>query len=627
MDYQELGFMCGIEIHQQLDTDTKLFCECSTDMENEAAVAKIRRKLRPVAGEGGDIDRAAKFEYLKDKDFTYNIYRDTSCLVELDEEPPHLINQDALQTVLQLALMVDCDIPDEIHVMRKTVIDGSNTTGFQRTAIIGLDGELETETGTVSIEDIELEEESAGIHTRKEGQAIYDLDRLGIPLIEIGTDASIKNPQHAKEIAKKIGMLLRSAGTVKRGLGTIRQDVNVSIENGARIEIKGFQDVENLDKLVRNEVQRQKTLLEIRDGLEERSIDTIDTEIKDVTDSFKASDNDIIGRIIESDGGVFAAKLPLEGLMNKDLCEGKHLGKELADYAKAQGVKGIMHTDEDTSRYQLEDEFDQLADLLDKDDGEVIVIAASTAAKAQQALQAVVDRAAQLLDGVPEETRTANQDFTTTYARPLPGSARMYPETDIPPYVIDDSELQQLSNDLPETIEETKERLSKDIGEQFADQLVDSPHFETFEEIKADFNLDAKTIANLFTNVLKDVESRNEVETDKLSPRHFKEILQLLEEGDISKDSLSILVRELSQEPQKTAEQVMNDEDLGSMGEDDVRQIVKRVIRQKEDLIAEQGEHAQGALMGEVMQEVKGKADGSLVSRVLSEELQKKLGN
>ena len=234
MDYENLGFKCGIEIHQQLATETKLFCNCPVEMEDEEKDFQVRRQLKSVAGESGERDEAAEVESESSNTFIYNYYQRNNCLVELDEEPPHEINSEALDTALTFARMIDAKIPAEIQIMRKIVVDGSNTSGFQRTAMIGLDGELETETGTVSIDDIELEEESAGIHSRNATESVYDLNRLGIPLVEVGTDASIQNPEHAREVAKKLGMLLRSTGKARRGIGTIRQDVNVSIEEGAR---------------------------------------------------------------------------------------------------------------------------------------------------------------------------------------------------------------------------------------------------------------------------------------------------------------------------------------------------------------------------------------------------------
>ena len=621
MDYEDLGFKCGIEIHQQLDTDTKLFCECSTDSRNVSAYSKVRRKLRPVPGESGSVDDAAKFEFLREKDFVYNVYRDISCLVELDEEPPHEVNPEALETVLQFARMVDCDIPDEIRFMRKLVLDGSNTSGFQRTAIVGLDGVLETEQGEVEIPDIELEEESAGVHKRGDESVVYDLDRLGIPLIEIGTDASIKNPEHAKQAAMRIGMLLRSTGNVKRGLGTIRQDVNVSIDGGARVEIKGFQDVRNLDKLVKNEVRRQKSLLELKEELSGKDLD-MDFEAEDVTEVFSSSDNGIIQSVVESGGKVYGVKLPIEGYMNRELCPGKTLGSELSDYSKAQGLNGIMHTDEDLEAYGLVEEFGKVSDHLGKKEGEVVVIAAGDGDKADKALESVVRRAKMLSDRVPEETRAANDDFTTDYSRPLPGSARMYPETDVPPVLVDDEVLGGI--EIPETLEKKRERLSEEIGSQLADQIVNSDMLDEFEEVYEDVS-DRKFAANYFVNILSDIESRDGVDTSVLGERDFQEILDMYGSGDISKDGVRTVSRLKAEDPERSLDEIVEEEGLGSMSDDDVRSIVKEVLDEKKELVQEQGEHARGALMGQVMSRVAGKADGQTVNRILSEELERLL--
>ncbi len=257
MDYEKIGFKCGIEIHKQLNTTHKLFCNCKARLSKEKPVSEVRRKLRAVAGELGAVDKAALYETGQKKTFIYKIYDKESCLVELDSEPPHSINREALDAILQVALMLDCEIPDEIHVMRKTVVDGSNTSGFQRTAIVGLNGCLETSHGKIGITNVCVEEESAQILERKKDSVVYGLDRLGIPLVEIGTAPDIKNSEHAKEVAEKLGMLLKSTGKVKSGLGTIRQDVNVSVKQGARTEIKGVQKLNLIPKIIENEIRRQ----------------------------------------------------------------------------------------------------------------------------------------------------------------------------------------------------------------------------------------------------------------------------------------------------------------------------------------------------------------------------------
>ena len=243
----------GLEIHQQLDTH-KLFCDCPSVLRKDDAEFEVRRRLHAVAGESGEVDIAAKYEAEQDREFIYEGY-DTTCLVELDEEPPHLINEEALMTVLHVALLLNCEIFPISQIMRKTVVDGSNTSGFQRTVLVARNGYIETESGRVRIDNISLEEDSARFISREEHK--FRLDRLGIPLIEIGTAPDIKNPEQAKEVALFIGDVLRSC-KVKRGIGTIRQDVNVSTPGHPRIEIKGFQDVKMFIPTIENEVERQK---------------------------------------------------------------------------------------------------------------------------------------------------------------------------------------------------------------------------------------------------------------------------------------------------------------------------------------------------------------------------------
>jgi len=218
IDYEKLGFMCGIEIHQQIDTH-KLFCECPSLIREDEPDKKVMRKMRAVAGELGNVDPAALHEFLRNRILEYQAYNDTTCLVELDEEPPHPINKQALKTTLEVALLLNASILDEVHVMRKTVIDGSNTSGFQRTMLAAVDGQLETSEGTINIPSICLEEDAARIIETIGDTVVYRLDRLGIPLVEIATDPDIKNAKHAREVAEKLGSILRAC-KVKRGLGT-----------------------------------------------------------------------------------------------------------------------------------------------------------------------------------------------------------------------------------------------------------------------------------------------------------------------------------------------------------------------------------------------------------------------
>ena len=615
MDYEELGFKCGIEIHQQLNTETKLFCRCPIDLEDENPDAKIQRRLRSVAGETGEQDEAAEVESMKERKFVYHYHDRNNCLVELDEEPPHNMSKEAIDTALTFARMVDANIPREIQVMRKMVVDGSNTSGFQRTSMVGLDGELETDSGTVAIEDIELEEESAGINERGEEKAVYDLSRLGVPLIEVGTDASIKNPEHAQEVAEKIGMLLRSTGKARRGIGTIRQDVNVSIEGGARVEIKGFQDVKNIDVLIENEVQRQKKLLELGE-----EVSNAEVVADNVTHIFEGSENQIISTVLENDGAVYAFKLPeLDGRMKEKISGDRYLALELVDYAKSRGIQGIIHTDEEKN-YNLEDEFDELKDIFKVEEEDALAILAGPKDNAREAAKAVKARAEKIYNGeVPEETRNAEQDFTTSYSRPLPGAARMYPETDIPPIKVSDEKIEEIDENLPDTLEEREEKYAEEIGEELARQIITSHHLEKFEEFKE--KVDSKVVANVFTNTLSRLESEGVMISD-LARRHFEILFEALSSGDLEKGDIEEVLKQMAENPDSPEEAV--DEVLeGKSSEDEIRRAVKEVLDENDEMIEEQGEHAQGALMGQVMARVE--ADGGTVSKILGEELQERL--
>jgi glutamyl-tRNA(Gln) amidotransferase subunit E len=265
LDYEKIGLKCGLEIHQQLDT-SKLFCNCPSLLRQSEPDFTFNRKLHAVAGESGEVDVAAAYQVSLDREFLYQGY-DSVCLVELDEEPPHQINKEALKTVLQIAILLNAKIFPLTQIMRKTVVDGSNTSGFQRTVLIARDGYVDTKYGRVRIDSVCLEEDSSRIVGDKGNLTVYNLDRLGIPLIEIATSPDIKNPKQAKEVALFIGNILRSC-KIKRGLGTIRQDVNVSIKKGARVEIKGVQKPELIEKAVEKEAERQANLIESNEKVE-----------------------------------------------------------------------------------------------------------------------------------------------------------------------------------------------------------------------------------------------------------------------------------------------------------------------------------------------------------------------
>jgi len=617
-DYEALGLVAGLEIHQQLNTATKLFCQCPTDLREPAAATRsFTRYLHPTRSELGELDDAAVEESMVEREFEYLAY-DSTCLVEEDDEPPHELDAEALETVLEIAQLMDMNPVDQAHVMRKIVVDGSNTSGFQRSSLVATDGEIETSDGAVGIEDLMLEEESAQRVEETDDGVRYSLDRLGIPLVEIGTRPDISTPEQALEAAERIGMLLRSTGKVKRGLGTIRQDVNVSIEEGARVEIKGVQSLDDIDDIVRNEVGRQAELVEIRDELEAREASVGDTQ--DVTASFEDTDSGVIQGALNSGGSVMAVPLyGFDGLVGREIAPDRRLGTEFSDHAKRHGAGGIFHTDELPAYGVTDEEVAALRDAVGVDPEDAVAIVADETEIAENAIEAVADRAATALEGVPEETRGANDDGTTRYLRPLPGAARMYPETDVPPVEPDPSEVPE-----PELLTTKVERYQDeyDLGEGLAEQVAYGKYMPLFEDVVAD-GIDPTLAATTLESTLTELR-RDDVPVEALTREHIEDVLEMVDDGDLPNEGVPDLLTVLAEEPDQTAEQAAEEAGLGGADEDEVREAVVEVVERNEAQVEDEGMQAFSGLMGECMGALRGKADGDLVSQLLREEIQKR---
>ena len=617
-DYDDLGLVAGLEIHQQLDTATKLFCRCPTEERDPAESARsFTRYLHPTKSELGELDDAALEESRVDREFEYLAY-DTTCLVEEDEEPPHRLDTEAQSVALQIAELLEMEPVDQAHVMRKLVIDGSNTSGFQRTALVAQDGAIETSQGPVGVEDLLLEEESAQRVEERTGGVTYSLDRLGVPLVEIGTRPDIDSPEQAREAAETIGMLLRSTGSVKRGLGTIRQDVNVSIAAGARVEIKGVQALDDIDDIVREEVGRQVALLNIRDELAERDAAVGDTQ--DVTEVFEDTDSGVIGGALADGGSVTAVPLyGFDGLVGREIQPDRRLGTELSDHAKRNGAGGIFHTDELPAYGVTDAEVDALREAVGAGTDDAVAIVAADAEIAELAIEAVAARAETALDGVPEETRGANDDGTTRYLRPLPGAARMYPETDVPPVELDPSDVE-----TPELLTQKVQRYQSELGLDagLAEQVAYGRRMPLFERAVEE-GIDATFAASLLESTLTELR-RDEVAVERLTDDHLLGVLRTVDEGELAKEGVEEVLATVAADPDLSVEEAIEEAGLAGVSEADVRDAVADVVERNADQVQSEGMGAFSALMGEAMGALRGKADGEIVSDVLREEIQKR---
>ncbi len=615
MDYESIGLRVGIEIHQQLDTKHKLFCYCPTAHRDvKESNFEFFRYLRLKRSEIGEEDRAAKEEVERSRKFIYKFY-DTTCLVEADEEPPRELNLEALKIAIQIAKMLNMVLVDEVHVMRKIVIDGSNTTGFQRTALIAFDGYIDVDGERIGIATLCLEEEACRKIEEKAGVVIYSLDRLGIPLVEIGTKPDIKTPEMAKKVAKKLGMILRSTGKVKRGIGTIRQDINISIRDGARVEIKGVQELDIIDKVVEYEVIRQLNLLKIRDELRKRRAEVVN-EVFDVTDVFANTKCKVIAKAVRGDGRVKAILLKrFAGIVGKEIQPGRRLGTEFADIAKAYGLGGIFHTDELPAYGISREEVETLKKKLNASENDAIIIAAGEGERVERALRRIIERAKYCLVGVPEETRKANEDGTTSYLRPLPGAARMYPETDVPPVEIT-KELEDV--EIPELIEDRARRYEKFLPKDLAYEIADSPYYKLFEEYCE------RIQPTIVARVLYEIPShlrKEGLEVEKLNEEHYRLVLDMIANGDIAKEGAEEVLRILCKNPE-----LGRDEILKTIGRvEDLDVFIDRVVKEKIDLIAERKEKAFKPLMGVIMKELRGKVDGRIVAEKLRSAIERAL--
>ena len=622
MDYKILDLKIGLEIHQQLNTKKKLFCPCVCELTDKKPLYHVIRNLRPTQSELGKIDRAAFEESRRKLNFIYDAYPYHTCLVESDDEPPHPLNQEALKIGLIIASLMNMQVFDEFHTMRKQVIDGSNTGGFQRTGLIASKGHIDTPYGRVIIENLCLEEDAARRMGHRKGKMEFRLDRLGIPLLEITTDPSMKNPEQVRDVAYQIGQILRST-QVKRGLGTIRQDLNISIRDGARVEVKGVQNLDSMIKLVENEVKRQINLIEIKKKLQSRKAQVYE-ELYNVKEIFCDTESKIISKALSNGGVVLTIKLKgFKGLIGREIQPGRRFGTELAGYAKKMGVTGIFHTDELPAYGISQDEVEAVNQFLEMGKEDAFILVADKEEKSRNALLEVLRRAKTALNCVPEETRKALEDANTEYLRPLPTASRMYVETDIPSIAISQNLLKRIKNNLPELPEDKKTRIMAEnkISDDLATNLVKRDKIGDFEEIKAKTNLDPTTIASTLIYTVPDLR-RDGCDVNRLNNQVFVETFKLVEKNKITSAATPLVLRGVC-DTGKTPMVVSEEYNLLMLSEDDVKKIIEEIISSNEEIISERGLSAMGFLMGKVMGQLKGKADGKLVNKLLREGLQK----
>ena len=624
LDFKKLGLVCGLEIHQQLDTG-KLFCKCPSQIvSNEKLDKEVLRKLRFSLGESGGVDKAALSEFKKGK---YNLYKynDTNaCLVDLDEEPPKGPNCNALKTAIGVSKMFNLKFFDKLVFMRKLIVDGSVTSGFQRTAMLGLGGEFETKNGVVGIDAISLEEDSCRVIERNENHTVFSLDRQGIPLIEITTAPHIHSPDQAFEAAKYIGNVLRSFDKVKRGLGTIRQDLNVSIKGGARVEIKGAQNLKLIPDIVSDEVRRQKIHLSIIDELKNKGINShnfSDKKVYDVTGVFDKSKSRVIrGNLREKGSKIFAVKLfGFKGILKHEMQKGYRFATEISDRNKKHfpQIKGLFHLDELPNYGITQREVNEVKKHLGvKGRDSFILIASNDSGLAKKSIRNVFNIIHELIRRVPSEVRWVDPKGTVTnFLRPMPGAARMYPETDIVEV--------ELSSDMiggvevPQLYSEKLMRIEMDWNLEslkIAQVLDRYSEFEINEFLRIS-EKSASTLYSILFDIPKDIKKRDGVEPVDFKYELLLDLLKEVRESNLNQKAVRDIFLSLYKDKKSHVDNLKEYLEKRNLLVKSVD--VKEVEEKIKEIVKENKGAPFGALMGKCMQAFNGKMDGKLVSEIL----------
>ena len=627
IDHSSINLKVGFEIHQQLATKSKLFCKCKCEEAEKYGLAFVR-KLRPTQSELGAYDPAALFESKKMRIIRYHIATGSSCLVEADEEPPAEVNKEALETALIFSLALHSNIVDEVHVMRKIVIDGSNTSGFQRTMLVANGGYFDINDKKVRIQSICLEEDAAKLISDDGKIREYGLDRLGVPLVEIALEPITGKVEEITQVALTLGRFLRASKKVARGLGSIRQDVNISVGNGTIVEVKGIQKLDQLIKVIEYEMIRQHGLTLIAQKLKkDRKVEEtgIGDKIEDITYILSKSSSKIVQKIISDNNSIFKAIRikGFDGIMGFEPYPDIRIGKQLSELVRFYNLRGIFHSDELPAYGITQEEVDIIRNKLEAVAGvDAFVIVGGPNDIVEFAIESIIQRLKIALNGVPAETRAATLDGKTVFSRPRPGAARMYPETDVPPIPINDSLLGSLAYKVPKSWDEIVGKLIKKYGlnKKLAEQIFDSSYLDIFEEIAGSTKIQTTFIASKLTEDLVNLERQGQ-EVTVLTDDVIRDIFNRLDMGIIAKESIVLIFEKLMKKEAKTVDEAITALGISPISDQELYRAIDKILEENMSVIKVKGMESLNMLMGRSMAIFRGKVDGQKINSILKKKL------
>jgi len=626
-DYATVGFKSGLEIHQQLLTEKKLFCRCPAGIYSDHYDAEILRHMRPTLSELGVYDGTALMEFKTKKEIIYRINRDTVCTYEMDDTPPFLINEDALDIALGIGMLYNCKLVDELHIARKQYLDGSIPTGFQRTAIYAVDGWIPYKDRKVKIVQMSIEEDSCREVADYFHSRIYQTDRLGMPLIETVTGPDMRTPQEAAEVGWICASLVRSTHKVRRGIGAARQDVNVSEEGGTRVEIKGVPKIGMIPLLTHNEAMRQWNLLRLREELKKRRIteETFEATDFDITSIIKKPHYIPLKNAVESKLKINCVVLKgFKDLLRWETQPDTYFSKEISDRVRVIAclttIPNLIHSDSKTDTITSSD-WQKVKKFTNASDDDTLVIVWANDEDIQTAVNEIIIRAKEAAIGIPSETRQALSDGTNGFERILPGADRMYPDTDLPPKQIAADRIEEIKFWLPEQFWKRR-TWYKELGipQDTIDELSISKYAELFKKAVKEWNVNPVTAAVVLIQYPKRLK-RGQLHFSQISEDIFSSILKAYADGKLTSDFILSALK-ISAE-------------LGMFVVEIIPQPITKIDLEKEIVIAEQQmqkmpfikkDNVHSIMMGILMNKLRGRISAKLIADKVSR-LKKEFNN
>jgi glutamyl-tRNA(Gln) amidotransferase subunit E len=638
-DYAAIGLRSGLEIHQQLLTDKKLFCRCPAGLYSHEYHSEILRHMRPTLSELGEYDGTALMEFKTKKEIIYRLNRDSVCTYEMDDTPPFMMDDHALDIALEVAAMLDLNLVNELHIARKQYLDGSIPTGFQRTTIVGVDGWIPYKGRKIGIYQLGLEEDSCREVSDVGHQRVYLTDRLGMPLIEPVTHPDMRTPQEVAEVGEILRRLMRATGKVRTGHGATRQDVNVSVRGSTRIEIKGVPSLRLIPRLVYSEAMRQWNLLRIRDLLAERGVtpETFASSVVDVTDLLKKTGYQPIRKALDHGGVVRCVKLDrFAGVLGEQTQTDTIFAKEISDRVRVvaclTSLPNIVYSD-DREKTIAGHAWKSIRERVGSSENDALVVTWGGERDADSGANEVEIRAREAAEGVPSETRQALKDGTTGFERILPGPQRMYPDTDLPPIALSRARVDRIRQLVGEPVWEREDRLRKQgLSEDVVAKMTTSPRLPLFgrlvDELDVEPKLAGEVLARRFTAM-----ARNGLDLGVLTDDLVTELFSAYRDGRVAREGivavLEWLVEAGSGETVDPADRV--NAALGGLGfspvtRDELTGIVADEVKAFDMAGMREPEATHRYMMGILMEKLTGRAEGGRVSRMLEAQLKSASG-